>query len=347
MDQGHVRFAVVGVGHIGARHVAMVQAHPEASLVAVADPKFAEAPSGIATLDDQGCAFGSLDAMLEHQRDNLDVVAICTPNGSHAHLAIQALEAGCHVVLEKPVALTAEDVIRVQHTAQSKGLKVFGVMQNRYAPAAEWLHGAMQKGLVGDVLQVHVRCLWNRDERYYQPGSWRGTLAQDGGPLFTQFSHFLDILIWVFGRLQVEDAHFVNQAHQQSTEFEDGGTVRFALQGGAWGTLTFSTAVAHQNLESSMTVLGSDGSFRIGGQYMDRLESFAVPGEEEPVIAPPAPANDYGGYKGSAANHHHVYDNVLDALLRGAPIATPIEEGLMVVEAIEAMHALGRRSDHR
>ena len=218
-----------------------------------------------------------MDAMLEHQRDNLDVVAICTPNGSHAHLAIQALEAGCHVVLEKPVALTAEDVVRVQHTAQSKRTEGVRGDAKPLRSCSGWLRGAMQKGLVGDVLQVHVRCLWNRDERYYQPGSWRGTMAQDGGPLFTQFSHFLDILIWVFGRLQVKDAHFVNQAHQQSTEFEDGGTVRFALQGGAWGTLTFSTAVAHQNLESSMTVLGSDGSFRIGGQYMDRLESFAVP----------------------------------------------------------------------
>ncbi len=347
MDQGLVRFAVVGVGHIGARHAAMVQAHPEATLVAVADLKFADSPSGLATLDAQGCAFESMEAMLESQGTNLDVVAICTPNGSHARLAIQALEAGCHVVLEKPVALTSEDVVRVQHMAHSKGLEVFGVMQNRYAPAAQWLHGAMGRGLVGDVLQVHVKCLWNRDERYYQPGSWRGTLAQDGGPLFTQFSHFLDILIWVFGRLQVEDAHFVNQAHQQSTEFEDGGTVRFSLPGNAWGTLTFSTAVAHQNFESSMTVLGSAGSFRIGGQYMDRLESFVVPGEKEPVIAPPAPANDYGGYKGSAANHQHVYDNVLDALLRGAPIATPIEEGLLVVKVIEAMHALGRQSDHR
>ena len=286
-------------------------------------------------------AFASLtDALASVE---VDVVAVCTPNGSHVALACEAVESGCHVILEKPMGLDSSGVELLKKEAGSRGCKVFGVMQNRYAPAAQWLKKTQQDGGFGEVLQVHVQCLWNRDDRYYTPGSWRGTLTQDGGPLFTQFSHFLDILIWVFGEVEVQAAHFENQTHQGFTEFEDGGLVRFKLQSGGWGTLTFSTSAPHGNFESSITVMGSKGVVRIGGQYMDRMEEFVLPSLEKPVMELPPPPNDYGSYKGSAANHHHVYDNVLDALLRGATIATPIEEGISVVRTIEAIHAMGRR----
>lgn len=342
MNNGVVRFAVVGLGHIGRRHATMIELQEGADLVALADPLFANQPCDWPSLREK--AFESAEAMLAATGEQVDVVSICTPNGTHAELAVLAMNHGCHVVIEKPVALNSDDVRHIQAVANAQGVKVFGVMQNRYAPAAQWLKQSMQDRLVGDVLQVHVQCLWNRDERYYQPGSWRGTMALDGGPLFTQFSHFLDILMWVFGRPVVRDAHFVNQAHQSMTEFEDGGVVRLDLPGGAWGTLTFSTAVADQNFESSLTVLGTKGSFRIGGQYMDRLDEFMVEGVERPKMAKPSPANDYGAYKGSAANHHHVYANVMGVLNHGDAIATPIEDGLAVVEVIEEMHRLGRRS---
>ena len=241
------------------------------------------------------------------------------------------------------MGLTVASVESLASLASAQGVHVFGVMQNRYAPAAQWLKQASMENLFGEVLQVHVKCLWNRDGRYYTPGSWRGTMALDGGPLFTQFSHFLDILMWVFGDLDVQSAHFVQETHRDTTEFEDGGLVRFALRNGGWGTLVFSTSAAQANFESSMTVMGSQGTVRIGGQYMDKLEAFEVDGKELPQMPPAPPANDYGGYKGSANNHHHVYANVMDVLLHGGEVATPISEGLAVVRAIEAMHRLGRK----
>ena len=91
-----------------------------------------------------------------------------------------------------------------------------------------------------------------------------------------------------------------------------------------------------------MTVVGDRGTVRIGGQYMDRLDEFELPGVARPDMSNVAPPNDYGGYKGSASSHHHVYDNVVDVLLNGATVATPIEEGLAVVRVIAQAHALGR-----
>ena len=322
----------------------MVLGHDEAHLVAVVDEAWEglRSEGSMASPDwaEHASAFASLAEALEQVE--VDVVSVCTPNGTHVELAKQAVQAGCHVILEKPMGLRSEGVAELKSAAEEKGVTVFGVMQNRYAPAAQWLKQTHVAEGFGEILQVHVQCLWNRDERYYTPDSWRGTLAQDGGPLFTQFSHFLDILMWVFGDLEVQDAHFVNQTHQVSTEFEDGGVVRFGLVQGGWGTLTFSTSSPHRNFESSMTVMGTAGTVRIGGQYMDRLEEFALPDLAQPDMGQAPPPNDYGGYTGSAANHHHVYDNVVEVLLRGAEVATPIEEGLAVVQAIEEMNRLGR-----
>ena len=340
-----IRFAVVGCGHIGKRHAAMIQGESNALLVAVVDTAWREEGEGVLaprTWAPEALAFADLEEALRHA--DFDVVAVATPNGSHVDLACRAMKAGCHVIVEKPMGLSVSSVERLKSESEKAGVTVFGVMQNRYAPAAQWLKRTHDTGAFGDVLQVHVQCLWNRDQRYYTPGSWRGTLSQDGGPLFTQFSHFLDILMWVFGPMEVDAAHFVDDTHGASTEFEDGGLVRFKLSRGGWGTFTFSTSSPHQNFESSMTVMGTEGTVRIGGQYMDKLEAFNLPQLERPELEQAPPPNDYGGYTGSAANHHHVYDNVMDVLLRGGKVATPVEEGMEVVAAIEAMHALGRQS---
>lgn len=339
-----VRFAVVGFGHIGARHVAMVTSHPEAELVAVADVAWRESPPGDGAVGQLPSSrlFASLTELLAAHGAEVDVVAVCTPNGTHVDLALESLASDCHVLVEKPMGLRPDHVEALAVAAKRAGKHVFGVMQNRYAPAAQWLKRTVDTHKFGDIHQVHVTCLWNRDDRYYTPGSWRGTRALDGGPLFTQFSHFLDILMWVFGEVRVEAAFLENQTHQATTEFEDSGVVRFRLAQGGWGTLTFSTSVPNGNFESSMTVLGSKGVVRIGGQYMDRLDDCRVEGLDAPKLPASPPPNDYGGYTGSAANHHFVYDNVMDVLLRGAAIATPIEEGLAVVRVIDRVHRLGR-----
>lgn len=337
-----LRFAVVGCGHIGKRHVAMIQGDSRGELVAVIDLAWSSEGRGEVPARkwaSEARAFTSLSDALNVL--NFDVVSVATPNGSHVELACEAVAAGCHVVLEKPMGLTSKSIENLKKLAEEAGVKVFGVMQNRYAPAAAWLKSAHEAREFGELLQVHVQCLWNRDERYYQQGSWRGTMEEDGGPLFTQFSHFLDILLWVFGPVEVEDVHFYNQVHPY-TEFEDGGLVRFRLEQGGWGTFTFSTAAPHSNFESSMTVLGRSGTVRIGGQYMNRLEEFQLPESNRPDLQQPPPPNDYGGYTGSAANHHHVYDNVFNVLLGGDDVATSIEEGLAVVRVVEEIHAKGR-----
>jgi predicted dehydrogenase len=271
-------------------------------------------------------------------------VCICTPNGLHAAQAIRCLDAGRHVVIEKPLALTTVDCDAIILAAHRNQRRVFGVMQNRFSPASAWLGETVGRGAFGRVLQVHLDCFWNRDERYYLHAgghrhSWHGDEQLDGGVLYTQFAHFLDLLCWTVGPPRVIRATSTNQTHRDIHSFADSGMVHLALAGGGLGSLNYSTVIWDRNFESTFTLIGERGTVKLGGQYMNELRYCHVEGMDAPRLPAALPANDYGGYRGSAANHHHVIDNVVEVLKGRAEVATTAEEGRAVVSLIEAIHA--------
>jgi UDP-N-acetyl-2-amino-2-deoxyglucuronate dehydrogenase len=215
---------------------------------------------------------------------------------------------------------------------------VFAVMQNRYSPPSVWIKEMVDSGKLGKIYLVQLNCYWNRDDRYYKQDSWHGKKDLDGGTLFTQFSHFIDIMYWLFGDIENINARLSDFNHQQLTEFEDSGVVTFDFVNGGMGCLNFSTSVWDKNLESSMTIIAENGSVKIGGQYMDKVEYCHVKNYSMPNLEPTNPGNDYGAYKGSAQNHHYVIDNVVDVLKGRASITTNALEGLKVVEMIERIY---------
>lgn len=332
---GPIKIAVVGCGHIGKRHAEMVHRHADTELVALCDIRSKE-EAGVTGFDVP--FFQDMRTMLDHV-PGIDVVNICTPNGLHAEQSIMALEHRKHVVCEKPLALSKASCEAVIYKALQMHRTVFAVMQNRYSPPSQWIKSVVDKGLLGDIHLVQVNCYWNRDERYYKAGSWKGSNALDGGTLFTQFSHFIDILYWLFGDITDIQGKFADFNHNDLTEFEDSGLVTFRfMDGGGMGCLNYSTAVWDKNLESSMTIIGSNGSVKIGGQYMDQVEYCHIKGYTMPVLAPTNPANDYGAYKGSANNHGYIIDNVVDTLRGRTTLTTNALEGLKVVEIIERIY---------
>lgn len=334
----NVRFAVVGTGHIGRRHIEMIMRNPLAELVAVCDID----PDQVNPYQETCSVYFKLTELLEKEPD-VDVVCICTPNGQHIDQAVQIIQHDKHVVVEKPMGLSKESCDRLMNAASKRNKTIFCVMQNRYSPPSQWAKKMVQTGLVGDVFSVHVNCLWNRDDRYYlnEAGyrkGWRGTLDMDGGPLFTQFSHFIDVLYWIFGDVTNIKAQFQNFKHRHSTEFEDSGHVIFEFVNGGMGSINYTTAVYDTNMESSLTVVGSKGSFKIGGQYMNEVCYCHVEDYELEKLTPVNPANDYGLYKGSAANHGYVIQNVIEVLNDQQTITTHAFEGMKVVEIIEKIY---------
>ena len=333
-----VRFAICGVGHIGRRHAALVARHPGAALAALIDTR-AELEVGLAAEFPGVPFFASLEEYL-HTGPAADVLTVATPNGLHAAQAVAGLRAGRHVVIEKPIALHTADAAAIVATAHETGRLAFGVMQNRYSPPAAWLKQLVDEGRLGRVFLVQLNCFWNRDARYYRPGGWKGTQALDGGTLFTQFSHFVDLLYWVFGDVTNLAGRFRDFTHEGLTEFEDSGLVTFDLVRGGSGTLSYSTAVWDRNLESSLTVVGERGSLRIAGQYMDKVDYCHIQDYQMPELAPTNPANNYGAFQGSAANHVQVIENVVDTVQQRSHATTNAAEGLKVVEIIERIYAL-------
>lgn len=331
-----IKFAVVGQGHIGKRHAEMIRRNPDCELVAVCDVLPKE-KLGLEILKEK--FYHSLDELLKNHPE-VEVVNICTPNGLHAEHSLKALDHNKHIVVEKPMALSKVDCEKIIYSALHHHRTVFCVMQNRYSPPSMWLKEIVEKGILGEIYMVQLNCYWNRDDRYYKPGGWKGTQYLDGGTLFTQFSHWIDIMYWLFGDIKDIQAKFADFNHQKNTAFEDSGFVSFNFVNGGMGCINYSTSVWEKNLESSLTIIGSKGSVKAGGQYMDQIEICNIKDYTMPQLKETNPANDYGAYKGSANNHASVIENVVSTLNGKNKISTNALEGLKVVDIIERIYAL-------
>jgi len=331
IDTGKIGFAVLGCGHAGARHARVVKACDGAMLTALADIRPKE-ELGLAELST--AFYASVDEMLASATDT-DAVIIATPNYLHAAHAIQCMEAGKHVVIEKPLALTIADAAAILSKSEVTGRQIFVVMQNRYAPAIRWLKELLTDGVLGKIYLVQLSCFWNRDQRYYQPGSWHSKKDTDGGTLFTQFSHFIDILYWLFGDITNINARTFNFGHSTMTDFEDSGVVQFDFAKGGIGNLSFSTCVWDKNMETSLTVIAENGSVRIGGQYMNRIDHCHIKDVSDKSLS--APVNDNSLYL--LHNQEVLLQHIVWQLQGKASTTIKGEEGKKVVEIIERIYA--------
>ncbi len=334
MSDEKVKFAIVGCGHIGKRHAEMILRNDEAELVGLVD---AASPETLKIDHFNVPFFTTVEDMLEALPD-VDVVNICTPNGLHASQSLLALNAKKHVVCEKPMGLSKANCEEVIFKALQVSRHVICVMQNRYSPPSVWLKEIIENQRLGKIYMVDINCYWNRDARYYDKSTWKGSQDLDGGTLFTQFSHFIDIMYWLFGDIENISGRFADFNHKELTDFEDSGIVSFDFVNGGVGSLNYSTSVWDQNLESSMTIIGEKGSVKVGGQYMNNVEYCHVKDYEMPELPEASPANDYGSYKGSAANHHFIIQNVIDTLKNRNVATTNALEGLKVVDIIERIY---------
>jgi UDP-N-acetyl-2-amino-2-deoxyglucuronate dehydrogenase len=331
------QFALVGCGQIGQRHAEQIN-RIGGSLVAVCDP-VAERANGMADRY-QARPYSGLQDLLE--TESVDMAVICTPNYLHAPQSIAALEAGCDVLCEKPMSIHSSDAAGMTAAAERTGRRLFIVKQNRFNPPVKLLHRLISGNSLGKIHSFQLNCFWNRPAAYYRNSDWHGQEMKDGGILFTQFSHFIDLLYWLLGDLREAAAFRENFLLNGYLEQEDTGCAILRMKNGAIGTLHYTVTAYEKNKEGSLTVFGEKGTVKIGGQYLNELEYFCVAGMEAPALPVPDPANDYGFYQGSMSNHHKVYDELVKAL-RGQPYDLPsAEEAAGTVAMIEKIRAAAR-----
>ena len=328
-----LRFAIVGCGRIAQRHAEHIAG--QGKLVAVCDTNKERRDEMAAKYNSK--AYATLDELLQQEK-NIDLIAVCTPNALHAQQSIQALEAGIHVLCEKPMAITVADCERMIEAANKANKHLFIVKQNRFnAPIAE-LKKVIDEGRLGKIIDVLLNCFWNRNNKYYETSDWKGRKNLDGGTLYTQFSHFIDLLYWMVGDVKNIHAITRNFMHQQIIDFEDSGVIALEFENGAIGTVNYTVNSFEKNMEGSIMVFGEKGTVKVGGQYLNVLEYQNIQDYKMQSVFETKPANDYGYYQGSMSNHDKVYENVVDVLKNKGTVATNGFEGLKTVEIIERIY---------
>lgn len=328
-------FALIGCGHIAHRHVLHIENHELSRLVGVYDINQEIASEFSSKYGVKN--FNSLSDLLADS--SIDVVNVCTPNGTHAEIAIAIMQAGKHVVVEKPMAITSESAVEMEKVANREGVKMFVVKQNRYNPPVKAVKQLINDNKLGATLMVSVNCYWNRNANYYEQSSWRGTKELDGGSLYTQFSHFVDILFYLFGEISNVSGVTKNVSHKDLIEFEDSGTFSFEFEKGGIGNLVFTTSCYQQNMEGSITIFAENATIKVGGKYLNTIDYQVTDGFDIKDIPISSPSNNYGFYEGSMSNHDKVIDNVVEVLNGRAEIMTSANEGRKVVEMIGKLYS--------
>lgn len=334
-----ISFGIIGCGRIGTRHAEHIQ--KKGKLVAVCDNIIEKSHT---FAQKYNCnAYNRIEELLDNE-PSIDIISICTPNGLHSVHSIQSLKKGFHVLCEKPLAIKVEDCEEMIKAAENSNKRLFVIKQNRFNPPVTAVKDIIDRGILGKIFSVQLSCFWNRNEDYYKD-SWKGTKDLDGGTLFTQFSHFIDLLYWMIGDVDKVHALTDNFSHKSTIEFEDTGVVVLRFKNGALGTVNYTVNSFNKNMEGSLTIFAENGTVKIGGQYLNELEYQNIDNYEIKNLSKGNRANNYGNYVGSMSNHDLIYSNVIEVLENGAKISTNSYEGLKTIEIIDKIYKSANKNN--
>ena len=325
------QFALIGCGRISRRHAENIQKVGKLKAVCDRVPEKADLLA-----KEYNCpAYYNIDDLLKEEKE-IDIVSVCTPNGYHAEHAIKSLQAGRHVLCEKPLCLTSAAAWQMVETAHFFRRKLFVVKQNRYNEPVGLVKKALEKNSLGRIVSFQINCFWNRPQQYYT-GDWKGSTLLDGGILYTQFSHFVDLLHWFLGDVEKVNGFRQNNGLRSHLEVEDSGVAILKMQSGAIGTLNYTINSFRQNMEGSLTLFGENGTVKIGGQYLNELEWYEMEEEQKPILRQKSSPNEYGFYQGSMSNHDKVYQDLVHSL-SGNGSLLEAKDAAKTIEIIEKIY---------
>jgi UDP-N-acetyl-2-amino-2-deoxyglucuronate dehydrogenase len=336
-----MRFAIIGAGVIGRTHAACIrELAPGATLSLVAD----EVPGRARDLAAAYGAEAATSAAAVFSRDDIDAVAICTPSGRHAELAVAALDAGKHVIVEKPVDVTLRAARRMADAEARAAATVTVVSQHRFDASSQLVHRAIQEGRLGRLTSGVASVAWWRNQDYYDSGDWRGSWALDGGgALMNQGIHTVDLLVWMLGEPVEVSARTACLAHQR-IEVEDIAVAVIRFASGALGVLHATTA-AYPGLTARIQVHGDRGSAVIDG---DRLTYFHAAGLNLAADLLPGadPAPTAGSDPGALSDAHlHQYRDFVEAIEQGRRPAVTVDDAIRALAVVTAVYESARTGE--
>jgi len=305
-----LKYALIGCGRIAAKHIQAVYANG-LEFVAMCDVDESKFDAMLGKAGYSGCSrpeysgaarYADYRLMLE-EHPEIELVAIATPSGMHAAVALDCIDAGKHLIIEKPIALSIADADEIVRRAAVAGVKVAACHQNRFNPAIQKLRKALDAGRFGRLSHGSVHVRWNRNRQYYDQAPWRGTWAQDGGALMNQCIHGIDLLRWMMGDEPVEVYGATRRRFHDYIEAEDVGLAVVKFANGVIATIEGTANVYPQNLEELLCVFGESGTVKIGGTAANRIDVWDFADDSGYEIG----RGDFAGQKCSAAKASDIY----------------------------------------
>ena len=330
-----MKYALIGCGRISPNHIAAARAN-ELEFVGICDVNKEMLQDKVSryNLGDVH-QYTNYQEMLEKEKPEL--VAIATESGKHAEIALQGVEAGCHVIIEKPIALSLDDADAIISVAKKKGVRICANHQNRFNKSVRKIRKALEEDRFGRMFYGAAHVRWCRDKNYYEQAKWRGTWEQDGGALMNQCIHNIDLLRWMMGDEIEEVVGITDQLNHPYLEAEDLGIALVKFKNGAYGIIEGTTDVYPKNLEETLYLFGQKGTVKVGGQSVNRIEEWRfADGQERPeeVIAEFAenPPNVYG------FGHTPLYADMIDAIRNDREPYVNGEAGRRALELVLAIY---------
>lgn len=324
------KIGLVGCGRISQKHFdAIYQNRENLDLVAVCDIETSQKENAPCDVP----FYSSMVEMIE--KSDLDIISLCTPSGLHPSQAIYAAEKGLHVITEKPMSTRWQDGNNMIKAFDKANKQLFVVKQNRLNPTVQLLKRAIDSGWFGrlDMLQANV--FWTRPQSYYDQAAWRGTWEFDGGALMNQASHYVDLLEWLGGSVESVQAMMATRA--RDIEVEDSAVINLKWRSGAIGSMAVSMLTYPQNKEGSITILGENGSTKLGGVALNQFEYWQFESEDAPMLEQANEAN-YQTNNVYGSGHAPYYENVIASLDGRESAIADGREGLRSLELLIACY---------
>lgn len=320
-------FGLIGCGRISKNHFEAINAMPGVKLVGVCDTN----ESALVTCTKKYQCEGYSDYKQMLANPDIDIVSICTPSGLHASMAIDAMNAGKHVVVEKPMAMSLCEADAMIEASRINGVKLAVAHQNRFNNAIVKTRQALEAGKFGRLTHGSAVVRWHRDENYYKQAPWRGTWEHDGGCLMNQSIHNIDLLQWMFG--PVESVFAYTATNLRHIQGEDVAVAVLRFRNGAFGTIEASTTIYPKNLEETLSLFGSTGTVLVGGVAVNKIEAWHFHDETDVEQRQfEEPPNIYG------FGHADIIRDMIEAIKEGREPAITGTEGRKALEIILAIY---------
>ncbi len=331
-----MRYALIGCGRISANHLEAAK-NNRLEIAAICDlvPERMDTLAAQCALPRSVARYVDYARLLDRERPAL--VAIATESGKHAVIAADCIRAGCHVIIEKPIALSLPDAEGLIALAREKGVWIGVCHQNRFNKSVQYVRRALEDGRFGRLLHGSANVLWNRDQAYYASAPWRGTWAQDGGVLMNQCIHNLDLLRWMMGNDIREVFAYTDRLKHPYMEAEDFGAALIQFQNGAYGIAQGTANAYPANLEETLYLFGERATVKLGGKSVNIIETWQLADGQDNAEAVKAaygenPPNVYG------YGHTPLYADMLDAIANNRPPYVAGEDGLRALELVLAIY---------